>query len=220
MHIINFDLPSNQYGGIEEYIHRIGKLASFAPQFYNESNLGTYAGRTGRIGNLGLATSFYNERNEDIAPELVKILLETKQEVPDFLEQYLPEGGADAALKFDADSDDEDGDGAGEETATGGAAAGGSGWAAPTETAPTAGGSGRWGAAASPAVATFIDTVTTPIVAATSGWDAASAAGVAAPAAGDGWGAPAPVSAHPAAANGGWGVPEAASSGNWGSSGW
>jgi ATP-dependent RNA helicase DDX3X len=25
MHIINYDLPSSQYGGIEEYIHRIGK---------------------------------------------------------------------------------------------------------------------------------------------------------------------------------------------------
>lgn len=25
MHIINYDLPSNQYGGIDEYIHRIGK---------------------------------------------------------------------------------------------------------------------------------------------------------------------------------------------------
>jgi ATP-dependent RNA helicase DDX3X len=27
MHVINFDLPSPQYGGIQEYIHRIGKLA-------------------------------------------------------------------------------------------------------------------------------------------------------------------------------------------------
>jgi ATP-dependent RNA helicase DDX3X len=226
MHIINFDLPSNQYGGIEEYIHRIGKSASLAPQFYNKPNLGIYTGRTGRIGNLGLATSFYNERNEDIAPELVKILLETKQEVPDFLEQYLPEGGADAVLKFDADSDSEDGDGAaGEETATGGAAAGSTGWAAPTETAPTpeaAGGGGGWGAAASPAAATLIGTVATPIVAATSGWGAAPALEVAAPAAGGGWGAPAPVSAQPAA-NGGWGAtsaPEAPSSGGWGSSGW
>lgn len=25
MHVINFDLPSRNYGGIDEYIHRIGK---------------------------------------------------------------------------------------------------------------------------------------------------------------------------------------------------
>jgi superfamily II DNA/RNA helicase len=27
MHVINYDLPSNQYGGIEEYVHRIGKCS-------------------------------------------------------------------------------------------------------------------------------------------------------------------------------------------------
>jgi ATP-dependent RNA helicase DDX3X len=70
------------------------------------------SGRTGRIGNLGLATSFYNERDEDLGPSLTKTLLETKQVVPDFLEQFLPEGftpdgsGDVALLKFDADSDD------------------------------------------------------------------------------------------------------------------
>ncbi|KAG9738748.1 hypothetical protein KCU90_g13271, partial [Aureobasidium melanogenum] len=56
-----------------EYIHRIG--------------------RTGRIGHTGHATSFYNERNEDLAPALVNILLETEQPVPDFLEQFKPENG-------------------------------------------------------------------------------------------------------------------------------
>jgi ATP-dependent RNA helicase DDX3X len=112
-------------------------------------------GRTGRIGNLGLATSFYNERNEDIAPELTKILLETKQDIPDFLEQYLPEGGKDAVLKFDADSDDEgDVDGA-EPGETAGGNGSGSGWAAPTEAAPVAevgGGGGGWGAVSTPEV--------------------------------------------------------------------
>lgn len=93
MHVINFDMPSTQYGGIEEYTHRIG--------------------RTGRIGNHGLATSFYNERDEELAPSLVKTLLETRQEVPDFLEEHIPEGfvadgtatGDVANLHFDADSD-------------------------------------------------------------------------------------------------------------------
>ena len=45
-HVINFDLPSGMYGGINEYVHRIG--------------------RTARIGHQGLATSFYNDRNENL----------------------------------------------------------------------------------------------------------------------------------------------------------
>ncbi|KAF4222721.1 hypothetical protein CNMCM6805_007827 [Aspergillus fumigatiaffinis] len=88
MHVVNFDLPSATHGGITEYIHRIG--------------------RTARIGNEGLATSFYNDRNSDIAPDLVKILIETGQKVPDFLESYKP---ADEVVKFDDDTDDEAVDG-------------------------------------------------------------------------------------------------------------
>ncbi|RHZ44385.1 DEAD/DEAH box helicase [Aspergillus thermomutatus] len=88
MHVVNFDLPSTTHGGITEYIHRIG--------------------RTARIGNEGLATSFYNDRNSDIAPDLVKILIESGQKVPDFLESYKP---ADDVVKFDDDTDDEAADG-------------------------------------------------------------------------------------------------------------
>ncbi|OXV06411.1 hypothetical protein Egran_05822 [Elaphomyces granulatus] len=85
MHVVNFDLPNTQYGGIDEYIHRIG--------------------RTARIGNEGLATSFYNnDKNADIAPELVKILLECSQTIPDFLESVKP---ADGTLVFNDDTDDE-----------------------------------------------------------------------------------------------------------------
>jgi ATP-dependent RNA helicase DDX3X len=87
-HVINYDLPSGQYGGITEYIHRIG--------------------RTARIGNQGLATSFYNERNDDIAQELVNVLVDCDCPVPDFLSQYVPEDGK---VNFDDDSDDEDGAG-------------------------------------------------------------------------------------------------------------
>jgi ATP-dependent RNA helicase DDX3X len=29
MHVVNFDLPNTQYGGIDEYIHRIGKPIFF-----------------------------------------------------------------------------------------------------------------------------------------------------------------------------------------------
>ncbi|OAL06089.1 DEAD-domain-containing protein [Phaeosphaeriaceae sp. SRC1lsM3a] len=68
--VINYDLPSTQHDGITEYIHRIG--------------------RTARIGNVGYAISFFNERNEDLAEDLCKILIESKQEIPDFLEQFKP----------------------------------------------------------------------------------------------------------------------------------
>uniref|UniRef100_A0A3Q3K6M6 RNA helicase n=1 Tax=Monopterus albus TaxID=43700 RepID=A0A3Q3K6M6_MONAL len=61
-HVINFDLPSD----IEEYVHRIG--------------------RTGRVGNLGLATSFFNDKNSNITKDLLDILVESKQEVPSWLE--------------------------------------------------------------------------------------------------------------------------------------
>ncbi|CAG8898838.1 unnamed protein product [Penicillium egyptiacum] len=84
LHVINYDLPSVMHGGITEYIHRIG--------------------RTARIGNEGIATSFYNERDEGLAEDLVKILVECKQVVPEFLEQYRPEGDV---LEFDDDSDKE-----------------------------------------------------------------------------------------------------------------
>jgi superfamily II DNA/RNA helicase len=43
MHVVNYDLPDD----IDEYVHRIG--------------------RTGRVGNRGLATSFYNGGNDAIA---------------------------------------------------------------------------------------------------------------------------------------------------------
>jgi superfamily II DNA/RNA helicase len=61
-HVINFDLPSD----IEEYVHRIG--------------------RTGRVGNLGLATSFFNDKNKNIVRDLCELLIEAHQEVPTWLE--------------------------------------------------------------------------------------------------------------------------------------
>ncbi|KAL7668868.1 hypothetical protein ACOME3_009550 [Neoechinorhynchus agilis] len=60
-HVINYDLPTD----IDDYVHRIG--------------------RTGRGGNKGIATSFFCEKNANIASDLVAILRESKQEVPDFL---------------------------------------------------------------------------------------------------------------------------------------
>uniref|UniRef100_A0A6P7GIP1 RNA helicase n=1 Tax=Diabrotica virgifera virgifera TaxID=50390 RepID=A0A6P7GIP1_DIAVI len=72
-HVINFDLPSD----IEEYVHRIG--------------------RTGRMGNLGLATSFFNDRNRNLASGLLDILIEAKQEFPSWLEGVAADGRAPSA---------------------------------------------------------------------------------------------------------------------------
>ena len=61
----------------------------------------------GRIGHKGLATSFYNERDEPLAQDLVNLLIECRQEIPDFLQSYIPEDGA---AHFD-DDDESDTDG-------------------------------------------------------------------------------------------------------------
>ncbi|XP_037300118.1 putative ATP-dependent RNA helicase Pl10 isoform X2 [Manduca sexta] len=67
-HVINFDLPSD----VEEYVHRIG--------------------RTGRMGNLGVATSFFNDTNRGLARELVELLVEAKQDVPNWLTSTAADG--------------------------------------------------------------------------------------------------------------------------------
>jgi len=90
-HVINYDLPSTQHGGITEYVHRIG--------------------RTARIGNEGKATSFFNDRNEDIGEDLVKILIESKHEVPDFLQKHMPEDPT--AIDWHDGTDDESDNGLG-----------------------------------------------------------------------------------------------------------
>jgi ATP-dependent RNA helicase DDX3X len=84
-HVINYDLPSAMHGGITEYIHRIG--------------------RTARIGNQGLATSFYNERDEELGKALVNVLVDCDCPVPGFLQEHVPEDGK---VDFEDDTDDED----------------------------------------------------------------------------------------------------------------
>ncbi|KAL7060004.1 hypothetical protein AAHC03_09215 [Spirometra sp. Aus1] len=66
-HVINYDLPSD----IEEYIHRIG--------------------RTGRVGNLGKATSFFNEKNRNLAEDLIERLEEVNQVIPSWLRSIVDE---------------------------------------------------------------------------------------------------------------------------------
>ncbi|KIW25120.1 uncharacterized protein PV07_10784 [Cladophialophora immunda] len=130
MHVINFDLPSADHDGKNEYVHRIG--------------------RTARIGNEGLATSFYNEGDEALGPFLTKILLETNQDVPDFLTHFKPEGD----LNFDEEEEPDyennagatSGDAGGDAWGTGdnAASAGGDAWGAGGANAA----SDAWGSAA------------------------------------------------------------------------
>ena len=39
----------------------------------------TRIGRTGRMGNLGLATSFFNEKNRNLVKDLIELLVESNQ---------------------------------------------------------------------------------------------------------------------------------------------
>ena len=66
-HIVNYDLPSD----IDDYVHRIG--------------------RTGRAGNIGIATAFFNRNNKNIVKGLVDLLTEANQEIPDFLNKIARE---------------------------------------------------------------------------------------------------------------------------------
>jgi ATP-dependent RNA helicase DDX3X len=63
-HVINYDLPSD----VDDYVHRIG--------------------RTGRAGNIGRSTAFFNiEHDKNIVKDLIEILQEAKQTIPNFLLQ-------------------------------------------------------------------------------------------------------------------------------------
>ncbi|PWN93460.1 DEAD-domain-containing protein [Acaromyces ingoldii] len=61
-HVVNYDLPSD----IDDYVHRIG--------------------RTGRAGNTGHSTAFFNRGNRNIVRDLCDLLKEANQEVPSWLE--------------------------------------------------------------------------------------------------------------------------------------
>ncbi|GAU95794.1 hypothetical protein RvY_07349-2 [Ramazzottius varieornatus] len=65
-HVINWDLPRNA-DDMDEYVHRIG--------------------RTGRVGNKGLATTFYSSRNSAVAPKLVSIMEKSGHSPPEWLYQ-------------------------------------------------------------------------------------------------------------------------------------
>jgi ATP-dependent RNA helicase DDX3X len=67
-HVVNYDLPTD----IDDYVHRIG--------------------RTGRAGNTGIATAFFNRGNRGIVRDLIDLLKEANQEIPSFLESIAREG--------------------------------------------------------------------------------------------------------------------------------
>jgi ATP-dependent RNA helicase DDX3X len=62
-YVINFELPTN----IEDYVHRIG--------------------RTGRVGNQGVAISIINEGNKPILRDLYLLLKKQNQEIPPWFEE-------------------------------------------------------------------------------------------------------------------------------------
>ncbi|XP_020288486.1 ATP-dependent RNA helicase vasa [Pseudomyrmex gracilis] len=69
-HVINYDLPKT----IEEYVHRIG--------------------RTGRVGNRGKATALFDPNVDGhLTEDLVRILKQANQPVPDWLESCSGGGG-------------------------------------------------------------------------------------------------------------------------------
>lgn len=61
-HVVNYDLPSD----IDDYVHRIG--------------------RTGRAGNVGVATAFFNRGNRNIVRDLIELLREANQDIPAWLD--------------------------------------------------------------------------------------------------------------------------------------
>jgi ATP-dependent RNA helicase DDX3X len=67
-HVVNYDLPTD----IDDYVHRIG--------------------RTGRAGNTGISTAFFNRGNRGVVRDLIELLKEANQEVPGFLENIAREG--------------------------------------------------------------------------------------------------------------------------------
>jgi ATP-dependent RNA helicase DDX3X len=68
-HVINYDMPND----IDNYVHRIG--------------------RTGRAGNKGLATCFFNDNNRNVAAQLADLLVEAGQDLPPWLNQMASAGG-------------------------------------------------------------------------------------------------------------------------------
>jgi len=129
MHVVLYDLPND----ISEYTHRIG--------------------RTGRAGNTGTSTAFFNRGNSNIGRDLVDLLKEANQEVPAWLVDVSQErsyggfggrsggrgggrGGGGGGRSYGGGRDVRSG---------GGGSGGGGGFAAPTRNGGGGGGGSSFG---------------------------------------------------------------------------
>jgi len=102
-HVINYDLPND----VDDYVHRIG--------------------RTGRAGNEGMATAFFNEKNRNISRDLVDILDECGQDV----EQWLVDIAHQSSQRGTRGGHRGGGGGRGGNRRGGGGGGGGSGYSSP-----------------------------------------------------------------------------------------
>ena len=68
-HVINYDLP---YTNFEEYVPRIMC--------------------TGKLGKLGLVTSFFNDKNWNLSKNLKELISKSKQEYPSWLDSVNIDG--------------------------------------------------------------------------------------------------------------------------------
>lgn len=78
--VINYNMPGNS----EDYVHRIG--------------------RTGRAGKLGTSISFFSEDDESLIPELIPILQESNQAVPEQFSEYVQRRRAERASRLRANA--------------------------------------------------------------------------------------------------------------------
>lgn len=78
--VINYDFPNNT----EDYVHRIG--------------------RTARAGGTGTSYTFFTSKNARQARDLIQVLEEAKQDVPDRLRQMSAMGGECSTAHFLAES--------------------------------------------------------------------------------------------------------------------
>ena len=86
-HVINYDLPQH----IDDYVHRIG--------------------RTGRVGNPGRATAFYDPQgsnDESLCPSLLKCFTGVMQPAPDWLTEAAANTGPSNEERLTAADQEED----------------------------------------------------------------------------------------------------------------
>lgn len=95
-HVINYDLPSD----IDEYVHRIGRTGRVgnvgrSPKINGVIAVNAvyikfnpyYKNAILEFRLSGLATSFFNDKNRNIARDLAELVVEANQELPEWLEK-------------------------------------------------------------------------------------------------------------------------------------